>query len=407
MTTWREELRRVAIRGRETIGASFRGVPFLVESSERAGGRRVVVHEFPLRDQPFVEDLGMRARTFRVDGFLVGDDYLDRRDDLIAALEDTSGPGELVHPYHGILRAICVNLSVRETRAEGGMAVFSMEFAETPAQAPVPVTEADPVGRVGDAADAAIDATEAEFEGRYSATGLPSFALASAATALSNITAGMGVALAPVVSTTQELAAMTGAIRTITDTASTLVRTPAGILGGFRDVILGLVETTASAPGDVMRALVRAYGSDPGPDAPETTATREHERANQVALVGGLRQVMAIEAARLAPITTYDSIEEATDARDDIAALLEDQATGAGDTAYPALVNLRSEVLRAVPGNTTFARVLTITLRSQIPSLLLAHRLYGSVDRETDVIARNQISHPGFVAGELKVLSDA
>jgi len=103
----------------------------------------------------------------------------------------------------------------------------------------------------------------------------------------------------------------------------------------------------------------------------------------------------------------YDSIEEATAARDQVAGLLDEQAQGAGDTAYPALVNLRSEVLRAVPGGAAFARVVTITRRVPVPSLLLAYQLYGSVDQEADVIARNNISHPGFVAGDLKVLSNA
>src|SRR5262245_27796266 len=118
--TWREDLRRIAIDGRELVGASFRGAPFLVESSERSGGRRVVVHEFPLRDEPFVEDLGKRGSVFRVDGYVIGDDYLTQRDALLAALEDESGPGELVHPYHGVRRAVCVNLGVRETRSDGG-----------------------------------------------------------------------------------------------------------------------------------------------------------------------------------------------------------------------------------------------------------------------------------------------
>lgn len=420
--TWREDLRKVRFAdGRELIGASFRGVPFLVESSLRTGGRRAVVHEFPLRDDPFAEDMGRRARTFPVEGYVIGDDYLVQRDALIAALEDEAGPGKLIHPYHGERRAICTGLSVAEKRSDGGMAVFAIEFTETPAQSPVPVTVVDSAGQVAAAADAARAASAAEFTESYILSaardaraggavpdpGLPAFALASAETALTKAAAALSAELAPVVTSTQELAALEDKVRLLTSQASSLVRAPGSILEAFGSAITDLSDTIEAAPGAVLAALVEAYTVDLGAAVDGGTATRARERSNQLALTAALRQVMAIEAARLAPLAPYASVEEATAARDQVAALLEEQAAGAGDTAYPALVSLRSEVLRAVPGTTAFARVVTVTRRSPIPSLLLAYQLYGSVDQEADVIVRNRISHPGFIAGELEVLSDA
>ena len=53
-TSWREDLRP----------ASFRGVPFLVDESHVVIGRRVVLHEYPLRDKPYAEDLG-KNREYR------------------------------------------------------------------------------------------------------------------------------------------------------------------------------------------------------------------------------------------------------------------------------------------------------------------------------------------------------
>lgn len=403
--TWREDLRRVTIDGRKLIGASFRGKPFLVESSERTGGRRATVHEFPLRDDPFVEDLGRKARTFRIDGYVLGDNYLAQKDSLLAALEAAEGPGELVHPYHGVRRAVCTSLSVRETKADGGIAMFALEFAEAPAQAPTPTAVVDSASEVDAGATAAITATKAELVEKYSPTGMPSFALASAETALTSAAAGLNAKLGPVVGVTQELSAMTSQITLITSTAASLVRAPADILDAFRAAITVLGNTIAASPGPVLEALKDAYGIDLGPDVPLGTATRERESANQAALVGGLRRVLAIEAVRLAPLVTYESIEAATLARDQLAALLEEQAAGAGDTAYPALVDLRSQLLRAVPGASVFANVVTVTRRVAIPSLLLSYQLYGSVDQEADIIARNAVRHPGFVAGDLKVLS--
>lgn len=405
--TWREELRKVRLSdGRRLVGASFRGVPFLVDTSERAGGRRTVTHEFPLRDDPFVEDLGRRARTFRVDGYVLGDDYLSDRDALLTALEDTSGPGELVHPYHGVRRAICTTVSVHEARSDGGIATFAIEFAETPTQAPVPSVSVDSTGQVGLSADSADAATDLEFAHKYNASGLPSHALASAETAIRNAAAGLKDKLGPVISATQEAAQLTGQIALLTAEASSLVRTPALILGSFRAVVTGLAQTILDAPGAVMNGLIGAYSVDLGATVIATTSTRARELANQTALTSALRRVFAIAAVRLAPVAPYESIDAALAARDQLTSILDEQAAGAGDDAYPALVDLRSQMLSAVPGGQAFASILSVSRRVAVPSLLLAYQLYGDVDLEADVVARNAIRHPGFVVGDLKVLSN-
>lgn len=405
MVKWRDDLRTVTLPdGRKMVGASFRGVPFLVETAELSTGRRVVVHEFPLRDDPFVEDLGRRARRFRVDGYVIGDDYLTQKNALLDALE-LEGPGQLVHPYYGQRRAIGETTSVRETKADGGMAIFAIEFCETPVQAPVPSIAVDATGEVAAAADTAQAAVKAELVEKDDPAGLPEFALTSAEAALTKASTALSTKLAPLVKDAQELATFNGRLQILTTQAAALVHKPADLVAQFLEAITGLAITAESAPGAMFTALVEAYNEDLGALQTALTATRARELANQLALQGALRRVMAIEASRLAPTIPFASIDEATAARDRVAALLEEQAGGAGDTAYPALVDLRSQVLRAVPGGQVFARVVAITRRTAVPSLLLAYQLYGSVDQELDVIARNRIRHPGFIVGDLKVIS--
>lgn len=404
--TWREDLRRIVEDGQHLIGATFRGVPFKVKASERTGGRRVVRHTFPFRDDPFVEDLGRKERAFKVEGYVLGDSYLAKRDALLAALEDQEGPGELVHPYYGVKRAICEDLTVQEVQENGGIAVFSMVFCEAPAFTLVPVTTVDTISKVKSSATAARSATRAELEQRVTIAGMPAFALASAEAALRSATEFTGAQLAPITTTTQELAQLNSQVQLITAQAAALIRTPGDAIDSFGEVITSLTDTIAAVPGRVFDALVDAYGVDMGPDAPTTTSTRATERENQLAYTGALRQVIAIEAARIAPVVPFASIDDALAARDVIAGLLDEQAGLAGDTAYPALVALRGEVLRAVPGSGVFARTITVTRSVAIPSILLAYQLYGSVDQELDIVARNGIRHPGFVSGELKVLSD-
>lgn len=425
MADFRDSLRtvRITVDGRtfDAIGASFRGVPFFVESSERSGGRRVVVHEFPLRDDPFVEDLGRRARKFRIDGYVLGADYVAQRDRLLAAIEDEEGPGQLIHPYHGLRSAIGETVSVRETRADGGMAIISVEFCEAPAQAPTPAVVDDLPGKVSTSANNALLSCKAELGEKYSAAGMPAFALASAETALTSAAGGVLAKLAPAAQAaasvaggtaefaalvTQDIATLSSRIQGLTAQAAALVRAPAELIDGFQAAIDSVADAAAAAPGAIMNALLDAYGVDLGPATVPTTATRARELANQQALTGALRRVLAIEAARLAPLVPYVSIDDATAARDRVAAALDEQSQGAGDTAYPALVDLRAQVMRAVPGTDVFPRVIAITRRTAVPSLVLAYQLYGSVDLELDVVARNRVSHPGFIAGDLKVLSN-
>lgn len=404
--TWRDDLRRVQFGSRTLVGASFRGVPFFVDASERNGGRRTVTHEFPLSDETFTEDLGRSARTFHIEGYVLGDDYLSQRDKLIAALEDEEGPGELVHPYHGVFLAICTTMSVRESRVDGGHAAFAVQFTRTPTAPPAPTIVVDAPAQVSTSADTATAAMDAELVAKYKPAHLPGWSFASAETALKNALAALKDKLSPITDVTQEAAELTGQIALMTAEVSSLVRQPALAISGFRDAITGLTDTIAAAPDAVMSALFDAYAADLGALVDPTTATREVELANQTALIAALRRVLAIEAARLAPLVPYASIEEATAARDQVAAMLDEQAAGADDAAYPAIVDLRSQVLRSVPGGTAFAQVVTVTRNVPIPSLVLAYQLYGSVDLEPDILARNDVRHPGFVVGDLKVLSD-
>lgn len=77
---------------------SFAGVPFLIEETQSIdGGRRLVKHEYPLRDEGLNEDLGKKARTYNVACLVIGDDHIKQAEKLIEALE--KGKGELKHPY--------------------------------------------------------------------------------------------------------------------------------------------------------------------------------------------------------------------------------------------------------------------------------------------------------------------
>lgn len=84
------------------FASSFNGVDIYVTSFQHEGGRRVITHEFVMRDEPFVEDLGLASKNFSVTGYLVGDDVADQWRALEEAC-DTPGVGTFVHPILGSL----------------------------------------------------------------------------------------------------------------------------------------------------------------------------------------------------------------------------------------------------------------------------------------------------------------
>jgi prophage DNA circulation protein len=392
--SWRDTLRP----------ATFRGVGFKVGNSEMMGGRRTVSHEYPLRDEPFVEDMGRRARRYPVEGWIVGPDYHTARDALISALEKY-GAGTLVHPYLGNKLVLVSGFRVRESAEEGGMCRFAIDFEET-GPLTYPVEASDDGTVVGDSADLAATATEAEFTGLYSVDNEPQFGLDSLVTAIQDATDWINDALAPVTSATQDLASLNRLLDNMYLDADGLIREPFVVFSRFKTA-LGSLFTLPATPLLSLKHLLKTYGFT-GASSHETTATRRREAANQRALYRMINRLSIIEAARIAPRVQYESYEQAKLYRDEIADNLDTEADDAGDELYSALAQLRADLVAAVPGvDSDLPRLAAYTPLVSRPSLAIAYELFGDVKSEADIIARNRVRHPGFVLGgrELEILT--
>ncbi|WP_207627377.1 DNA circularization protein [Photorhabdus tasmaniensis] len=107
---------------------TFRGQTFyIIDDATLTGGRRVVRHEYPLRDDGETEDMGLTTREYAFTAVVFGDNYFNQRDALITALE-TPEPGEIDHPYWGKQRIQIETYTVRESCYTGGVAMFSVTF---------------------------------------------------------------------------------------------------------------------------------------------------------------------------------------------------------------------------------------------------------------------------------------
>jgi hypothetical protein len=391
---------RITVGGieRDLIGGSFRGISFYVESHSRSGGRRTVDHEFPFAEKPFVDDLGRKQRIWKLDGYVLGTDYDLHLKELIAALEDTPGPGPLIHPYQGDCGpVICRSFDVKETKGEGGYASISMEFAETDADPPMAFV----LPALGDLLGGLLGAIALLIVGLAALVLLAAvtfltlralvreiLAFVDALASLGELFSGDGAAI---------FAQRLGRMRS---RAATYGRRPDEFL---TDVGAALDAIEGADPAEVAEGLLAAYAT---PTGPEPTRGGPHFQL----VVGAIKKLLLLRAVGFASQATYPSHARAVAMRDRLSDLLDEQAATADEQVYQAFVQIRAELARQVPPQ---GAQLPDVVRHQpietTSSLLLAYQLYGSVDLELDLVARNAIANPALIRADapLEVLSRA
>lgn len=119
--------------------ASFSGVPFGVLSGESVFGRRQAIHEYPYREQAWLEDMGRSTRRITIKGFLVHDsrvysapDVMTQRNNLVAVCE-AGKTGSLMHPTLGDM-TVCVTesgLRIHESVENGRIFEFELVVIES------------------------------------------------------------------------------------------------------------------------------------------------------------------------------------------------------------------------------------------------------------------------------------
>lgn len=396
---------------------AFRGVPFHLKSSTSSGGRRTVLNEFPLRDEPMTEDMGRRARQFQLSMTVIGPDYMAQRDRLIEALE-TFGPGTLMHPFRGeLLVAVLGDYSCEESTEQGGLARISATFVE--AGATLRPDNQLAQGSVGNAAADALQADAlAEFEEEFSVAGFASFVAEGAIDSLQAATQSVLNAGGLL-----EGAGEFGALyRGLTSNFQQLILAP-GNLGGQ---LLGLVKGLGGGFSNPLQALkaqmaLFGLGSRAKPVAGASASlvpARAQLQANQTAVYRLIERAAITEAVRLAvskPGTSsgagvdFDNRDQAVEIRDQLLEELDRQQLAASPQRYRQLAQLSAALVGEMNLRAASLVPLTrVTPATTMPALLLAHRLYGNARQAEQIVTRNRIAHPGFVPGgvELEVLKN-
>ncbi len=375
--------------------ASFRGVPFQVDAADLEAGRRTQLHEYPQRDKPFSEDLGRATRTLSVTAFVVGDDYLQQAERLLAALE-TPGPGTLVHPWHGTLQVTVGIARVTFSTRELGVARFEIPCVEA-GELTFPSVQASTQAQSRIAADGLAQAAADEFAGTFRAQGWPDFVVDGA---LADINSAIGVLSVPV----PGLEAL-GYAERLSNALPQIVASMSqpSKLAGLLSTALGLAGVAAAGTrwASVVQSLARLAASvrlaDPPPPA-VVTSSRLQANRNTKAINVLIRRTLlaqAVGSSSVMPPTVYDDVVAV---RDVLTASLDAEALTAGDRVFVALQAARAGAWKDLTERARgSARLRSHTPPAPLPALAVAYALYGDAGRAYEIVTRNKIRHPGFL----------
>lgn len=384
--------------------ASFRGVAFFVDSASMEGGRRVAEHEFPGLDVPYIEDLGSKAKSFSIEAFVIGEDYMDRRDELLNAL-DQNGPGLLIHPYRGELNVQVKTFSVRETKGEIGMATFSISFAQTESVV-YTFSQADQSAGVIADIEAMEEAVGEFFEELYDSDigSVVNQAVetirASISLVQSTLDGVMGLA-----KVADRFMQQVGRIYL---EASILAQTPRAIAQRFQSVLRMPAYLMPPKKGFdkylQLYSILKKSFADKSYAANQTSAI---ERNNDRLFESMLTLTALGEAARAALYIPVTTTEDALAIRSKMVELcdqiMEDVES---DSVFESVRKLKISLSRAIPQEGVALKSIALhEVKSPTNSLRLTYELYGSLDSEEDIIARNAIRDPSRIdSGTVRVV---
>lgn len=382
--SWQDEL---------TETGRFRGVEFYVRSHNASGGRRNVKREYPFRDLPAVEDLGRKGRGYNVEMYVIGADYMGRRNALLNAL-DLGGAGELYHPWLGLLRVNVESWTLEEGNDRNGWARFSVSFLEAgaPLQPSISINSAEVVTAFADAgqAESAEELAEEHQPEELSDWSLGN--LIESIVEVGNKLKDKWEAVSTAVGNAVDMAErIYGQVQAFVAQART----------GFG--LASLVDRVRNA-GD----LISGEQSD--------TAEGRRLARSRSAIGQTIRLSMIFAVARRSAEIEPTSQVEARAMLEAISALIDDElervspdGSTLSTSMFYALCDLRTAVARDVEARgLKLPDTVTHTPATTLPALVISHQLYGDALRDAEIISRNSIRSPGFVPGgtALEVLSE-
>lgn len=371
----------------------FRDFEFLTESHEATGGSRLVAHEFPGRDDPEVEDFGLKANGWRLNCYFIGPDYDLAANAFIQALRKP-GAADLIHPWLGLLSVRAKDWTRSENVGQNSYCTITVEFI--PAGGEQLFGAIDPV----DQATASIAAFEVAAVEAYDPPALNDEAITAQAEEvtdhLENIRKIISVATLP-------LTWINGAINTI-EGIKTDVKTFLGLPQQYANAISSLLGSLGiglddEAPSDTQRAravksLTRLATNPPAVAQNNLAINNEnlHTARQQEAT---LRSHLALSAAMQLALGDYVTSNARDGVLNDLLTSTDALLPTLSDAMYQPALDMRTAVMNALSAQDLAAQQ-SRTVVNRIPAVVLAYQMQTN---EARIIEVNNAKHPLFISG--------
>ncbi|WP_176031651.1 DNA circularization protein [Burkholderia vietnamiensis] len=440
--------------------ASFGGVPFAVIGTNTRFGTRNVVHEYPFRDDAWVEELGKLPRRFEIVGFLIENSLvygrlpgvpasvIAQRDRLVEACEN--GAQTLVHPTFGrIDNVACLDSEVSESVEHGRVIMVRFVFLRQRERV-CPSVETNTKSLLDRIADSLGLSAELDFAKSVAVdvqkgaavvqsavnTAIGWYQVAQTAindvrrffNAVSTLSGNFGRFFGggntgfagsnqktPSGTTAVQLLESDAQARAAAQSAANAVQAAAANpadssgLGGAAQTFVAAVLATATDPADGIRMLMNlaayipssTFTNSPIGSAMQTMQTSVAALFRRTAIAGLARAVASWQPASFDDAQTMmQSVTALLDAEIETAADSED------DNSYAALRQMRNAVVQdlqarggGLPALTTFE------FNGSLPALVLAHRIYGDAGRADQLVQQVQPVNPLFMPVTFEALT--
>ena len=395
------------IRG--LIPGEFRGVQFFIKRHSYTGGRALVKHEFPEVDGAQYEDQGKLPGSFSMSIYVLGGNYFQHREAMIAALE-TEGPGLLNHPYRGIFNVRVDGFTVSEGVGRGRTADFEVNFDVEEIDTLTKV-DPNPQGLAFEAKQSLLDSILEWFADAYDLASTP-------ITAIEDLTATIDSAF-EVVDAAKKLANTTAefkaSIRNLKGKGIALTLNASLLASQMIDTINfgtnlsspvnDLVATADNAKDQTRELYAIAEASvDSFTPTPPDIADDPDYPAYQV------RQMMIYSAigglVGMTTVENFSSVEDAETAKIKLFDLI-DTVSESGfiaDDIYEDLRDAKAAINEDLTVRSiTLPRIIEFQNTYISDSLSLSNTIYGTIAGEQDIIDRNKIIHPGFISAVVPI----
>lgn len=391
--------------------ASFRGISFGVRDVDTTIGRRNVLHEYPMRDVPYSEDLGRKAREFSVNAFVMNPNDYSASRQLKAALEDYSTPGTFVHPTLGSFTVVPKQCSHRFSNQEGGIEYFNVVFVETVSNN-FPQVTVDTQARARNYVQNYLTTSASYFSTNFNVSGYSDFIADSAQENLRSFVSKfrglINFGSARTANPTR-YSQLISRLNTFEDDIPTLVFSPESLSEQINELNSDL---NLSFRDDLELAnLIQKRLWDYGDDFVvilATTNLRAVQNLNQEQLIILVKNSVLAELIRNISYMTFKSSEDAINTRNSVDDLGQEQlltlADNFDDDIYTSLVDALAAMIKDVGQRAAqAASTQYFTVIDSMPALCIAYEYYEDAEQDQDVIDRNNIINPCFVPPNTEV----